>query len=192
MFILGITGPSGAGKGTACEILKEYGFCHIDTDRIVPQIYPLALSELKKVFGEQVVENGIVNKKELAKAAFSSPEATDKLNSILHPLVMDKVLELIKIAEKDGFQGVTVDGAALHEAHAETICDKILCIISPKEERLNRVIRRDLISKEAAILRLKAQKPDEYYITNSDAVIENRTPEQLKCELITLLKEWQE
>lgn len=191
MFVLGITGPSGAGKGTACEILKEYGYYHIDTDRLVPEVYPSALSELKNAFGEQVVENGVVNKRELAKAAFSSPEATNRLNSILHPLVMNKVSELIKKAEMDGFRGVTVDGAALHEAHAEQICDKIICIISSKGERLNRVIQRDSISKEAATMRFEAQKSDEYYTSNSDAVIENRTLEQLKRELITILKEWQ-
>ncbi len=192
MFVLGITGPSGAGKGTACEILKEYGYYHIDTDRLVPEIYPDALAELKEAFGDQIEENGVVNKKELAKAAFSSPEATNRLNSILHPLVMNKVSELIKNAETDGFRGVTVDGAALHEAHAETICDKILCIISPKDERLDRVIRRDSITKEAAVMRFEAQKSDEYYTNNSDAVIENRTLEQLKRELITLLKEWKQ
>lgn len=192
MLILGITGPSGAGKGTACEMLKKIGYCHIDTDRLVPEIYPKALPELVKTFGSQVVENGIVNKKELAKAAFASEEGTNALNSILHPLVMNQVSVLIEKAKKDGFRGVTVDGAALHEAHAEQICDKILCILSPREERLERVIRRDSISPEAATLRFEAQKSDEYYKTKSDAVIENRTVEQLQRDLILLIKEWEQ
>ena len=190
MFVLGITGPSGAGKGTACEILKELGFYHIDTDRLVPEIYPKALPELISAFGAQISENGTVNKKELAKAAFASKEATETLNSILHPLVMARVSELIKTANTEGFFGVTVDGAALHEAHAEEICDKILCIVAPRSDRLQRVIQRDHISEETANFRFDAQKTDEYYKNNSDAVIENCTVEQLKNDLVIIVEEW--
>lgn len=190
MFVLGITGPSGAGKGTACKILQELGFYHIDTDLLVPGIYPKAIPALINTFGLQVAEQGKVNKKELAKAAFSSQEATAALNSILHPLIMDEVIEEINTAENNGFSCVTVDGAALHEASAERVCDKILCILAPKEQRLSRVIKRDSITEEAAILRFEAQKPDDYYASGSDAVIVNRTIEQLKCDLNDLIEEW--
>ena len=192
MFVLGVTGPSGAGKGTVCEILKEHGYYHIDTDRLVPGVYPQALPELIAAFGPQVATDGNINKKVLAKVAFASPEATNKLNSILHPLIMKRVEELIHQAEREGFRAVAVDGAALLEAHGERVCDKILCVISPKRERLRRVIQRDSISEDLALNRFEAQKPDEYYTANSDAVIENRTLEQLKRELITLLKEWKQ
>ncbi len=191
MFVLGITGPSGAGKGTASEILKNFGFYHIDTDRLVPGLYPKALPELIKAFGPQVAVDGVINKRELAKAAFASPDATRTLNSILHPLVMNKVEELIKDAEQSGFSCVTVDGAALHEAHAERVCDKILCILAPRDDRLKRVVQRDSIPVEAASLRFQAQKSDDYYAANSVAVIENRTMEQLQRELIALIKEWE-
>ncbi len=191
MFILGITGPSGAGKGTASEFLKEIGYYHIDTDRIVPEVYPQALPKLISTFGPQVEQDGAVNKRELAKAAFSSPGATEQLNSIIHPLVMSKVSEGIQDAQSQGFRGVVVDGAALHEANASTVCDKILCILAPMEQRLERVVERDQISAKAATLRFKAQKSDDYYISKSDATIVNRSKEQLKQELITLIKEWE-
>lgn len=191
MFVLGITGPSGAGKGTASEILKKYGFYHIDTDRLVPEIYPAALPQLIGRFGPQIAENGTVVKKELAKAAFSSPEATAALNGILHPMIMARVEELIREAEAKGYAGVSVDGAALHEAHAERVCDKILCILAPREERLHRVVLRDGIPQNAAKMRFEAQKSDEYYASQSDAVIVNRTVEQLEKELKALLKEWE-
>ncbi len=190
MFVLGITGPSGAGKGTACRILSEYGFYHIDTDRLVPDLYPQALPHLVEAFGPQIAENGQVNKKKLAMAAFASAEATNLLNSILHPLVMGKVSELIQKAEKEGYFGVTVDGAALHEAKAETVCDKMICILAPKETRLERVISRDGISEDAAKLRFQAQKSDVYYAAGTDAVIVNCTVEQLKCDLLSTIKEW--
>ncbi|MBO5247888.1 MAG: dephospho-CoA kinase [Clostridia bacterium] len=191
MFILGVTGPSGAGKGTACKILSTMGFYHIDTDSIVPLIYPKALPQLIEAFGPQVAKNGTVDKKALANAAFSSSDATNTLNSIVHPLIMGEVSRRIREAEKEGFQRVTVDGAALHEANAEKICDKILCILAPKEDRLIRVIDRDGISRQSATVRFNAQKDDNYYKANSDAIILNCTVEQLQRDLIALIKEWE-
>jgi dephospho-CoA kinase len=190
MFVLGVTGPSGAGKGTACALLKELGFYHIDTDRLVPQVYPIAAEKLVAAFGPEVLRDGMVDRKVLAQRAFASPESTMRLNSIMHPLVMKRVSDLICSAEAEGYFGVAVDGAALHEAHAETICDKILCILSPRETRLERVVRRDGIPLQSASLRFSAQKSDAYYAENSDAVIENRTLEQLKEELFQKIKEW--
>lgn len=191
MFVLGVTGPSGAGKGTACGFLKELGFYHIDTDRLVPLVYPKALPALCDAFGTQIAPDGVINKAELAKAAFSSPEKTALLNSIMHPLIMDEVQNRIRLAENEGYSRVTVDGAALHEAHAEEICDKLICILAPKEQRMDRIILRDSISKQAAGLRIEAQKEDSYYAKNTDAVLVNHSVEQLKTELFSLIKEWQ-
>ena len=190
MFVLGITGPSGAGKGTASRILEDLGFYHIDTDRLVPGLYPKALPTLVRAFGPQIEENGQINKKALARAAFSSPEATEKLNSIIHPLVMHEVTELIRWAAQNGYNAATVDGAALHEAHAETVCDKIICILADKNERLNRVMKRDSIPVETANLRFQAQKSDDYYAKKSDAVIINGTIDQLQRDLFAIIKEW--
>lgn len=190
MFVLGVTGPSGAGKGTVCGILKEFGFYHIDTDRLVPGIYPDAIPQLIEAFGEDVVKGGVVDKRALAAAAFSSEENTETLNRIIHPLVMNAVAKQIESAKDLGFDRVAVDGAALHEAHAEEICDKMLCILAPKELRKQRVMERDNIGSDAADLRLSAQKPDEFYAKNTDAVIVNDNRDNLKSKLFQLIKEW--
>lgn len=190
MFVLGVTGPSGAGKGTVCGILKEFGFYHIDTDRLVPGVYPDAIPQLIEAFGEDVVKGGVVDKRALAAAAFSSEENTETLNRIIHPLVMNAVAKQIEAAKDLGFDRVAVDGAALHEAHAEEICDKMLCILAPKELRKQRVMERDNIGSDAADLRLSAQKPDEFYAKNTDAVIVNDNRDNLKSKLFQLIKEW--
>lgn len=190
MFVLGVTGPSGAGKGTVCGILKEFGFYHIDTDRLVPGVYPDAIPQLIEAFGEDVVKGGVVDKRALAAAAFSSEENTETLNRIIHPLVMNAVTKQIEAAKDLGFDRVAVDGAALHEAHAEEICDKMLCILAPKELRKQRVMERDNIGSDAADLRLSAQKPDDFYAKNTDAVIVNDNRDNLKAKLFQLIKEW--
>lgn len=189
MFVLGITGPSGAGKGTACKILESKGFYHIDTDCLVPDLYSVALPKLVEAFGPQIQENGIVNRKQLGAVAFSSSENTERLNSILHPLVMKKVSELISEAKRKGFTRVAVDGAALHEAHGETVCDEILCILAPRETRLERILARDGVTEELALLRLNAQKSDEYYRERSDRTIVNQNLVQLETDLNDYVKE---
>ena len=190
MFVLGVTGPTGAGKGTACAYLAERGFFHIDTDRLVPSVYPQALPELIEAFGPQIASNGTVDRKELAKAAFSSLENTEKLNRIMHPRIMAEVARQIESAAKSGFTRVAVDGAALYEAKAEETCDKILCILAPKEERRMRIVTRDRISEDRADLRIEAQKSDEYYTSKADGVIINQSKEELKTDLDHILKEW--
>ncbi|MBQ5820330.1 MAG: dephospho-CoA kinase [Clostridia bacterium] len=190
MFVLGVTGPSGAGKGTVCGILKDFGFYHIDTDRLVPGVYPEAIPQLIEAFGVDVVKDGSVDKRALAAAAFSSEENTEKLNQIIHPLVMRAVAQQIETAKELGFDRVTVDGAALHEAHAETICDRMLCVLAPRNLRKQRVMERDSISSDAADLRLSAQKPDDFYTNNTDAVIINDDRDNLKSKLFQLIKEW--
>ena len=190
MFVLGVTGPSGAGKSTVCKILENYGFFHIDTDRLAPAVYPVAIPKLTETFGPRVAENGTVNRKELAKAAFASPEATAKLNGIMHPLIMDEVSRLIENAAKDGYRRVAVDGAGLHEAHAERICDKMICILAPRSDRKDRILTRDNISEQAADLRMNAQKDDSYYSANTDAVLVNLSVAQIEEKLKQLIKEW--
>ena len=190
MFVLGVTGPTGAGKGTACSYLAERGFFHIDTDRLAAVVYPKAVSELIETFGPQVAKNGEVDRKELAKAAFSSSENTAKLNSIMHPKIMEEVARRIESSAEKGFSCVAVDGAALYEAHAEKICHKILCILAPKGARRERIVQRDRIPADQADLRIRAQKEDEYYASKADGVIINQSVEQLKADLDQKLKEW--
>lgn len=190
MFILGVTGPSGAGKGTVCEILKRYGFYHIDTDRLVPLAYEEAYDELLSAFGSGIFSDGKVNKKELAKAAFSSREKTDLLNSILHPRIMNQVRKEISEAEKDGFCAVAIDGAALIEANAQMLCDRMLCVLAPEEERISRVTARDSISEEAARQRFSAQKDDVYYSSHCGDTVINQDRNQLEHDLEQRIREW--
>jgi len=191
MFVIGVTGPTGAGKSTVCRILEKYGFCHIDTDRLVSDVYPTALPMLKEAFGEEIAEGETVNRKALAQAAFATPEATEKLNAIMHPMIMEEVSRLIRKAEAEGYRGATVDGVALHEAHAEQVCHRMICILAPRQERFDRILNRDQITSQAAELRLNAQKDDAYFAANTDAVLINTSVVEIEEKLLQLIKEWE-
>ena len=190
MFVIGVTGPSGAGKGTVCAMLQSRGFYHIDCDRLVPSVYGQILPELSAAFGKRVIKNGAVDKKRLARAAFSSPENTEKLNRIVHPAVVRGIEREIQAADAAGYRGAAVDGAALFEAQAERLCDKVLCVLAPAEVRLQRILNRDKITADAAKLRMNAQKEDGYYSSRADAVIINQNAAETERQLETILKEW--
>lgn len=192
MYIIGLTGPSGAGKGTVAEMFEEYGFYHIDTDRISHDILPDALPELTSEFGMVILNNdGSVNRQKLADYAFKDDESTEKLNFIMHKKIMQKVSELIDVFEKRGGKFVIIDGAALFEAGAEKLCDKIVSVISSEKTRLKRIILRDGISENQALSRFSRQKSLEYFMEKSDYIIENNESddyETLKNKVYSLLK----
>ena len=75
MFTIGLTGQTGAGKSTFAIYLKKYGFVHIDTDAISREVTDEQLPKLVGRFGNGILtENGTLNRKVLAKKAFSSEE----------------------------------------------------------------------------------------------------------------------
>ena len=183
-MILGVTGPSGAGKGTVSKFLEAYGFFHIDTDLLVPDLYPKVLPELICTFGPEIVsEDGNISKPKLAAKVFSNPEALQALNSILHPKVMERVKEIICTQQREGTEHFCVDGAALFEAHGEEYCDKMLCVLAPTKDRILRIMQRDGISMERAVERVNGQKEDSFYTERADFVIQNTDLNLLKKEI---------
>lgn len=168
-FTIGLTGPTGAGKGYVCRYLKTLGFHILDSDEYVKKIYadnPNLLKKLAEEFGQDILVNGVLDRKALAKAAFSSRENTDKLNRIVHP-------EVIALCEKNA-EGLTVlDAPQLFEAKAQDKCYKIITVTAPAETRIKRIIQRDGLTEEQALERINAQFDEEYYVNHSDFVIKN-------------------
>lgn len=168
-FFIGLTGPTGAGKGYVSSRLAEMGFNILDTDKYVKKIYdnnPGILNRLAAEFGNDIIINGELDRKKLAQIAFSSKENTKRLNSIVHP-------EVISLCERDAKPLAVLDAPQLFEAGAADKCYKIISVIADYETRLRRITERDKITQEQAVSRMNAQFDESYYINNSDFVIYN-------------------
>ena len=75
-------------------------------------------------------------------------------------------------------QGLTVlDAPQLFEAGLEDDCYKVIAVLADKETRINRIMKRDNIDREAALLRISAQYDDDFFIDNCDYVIYNNDGE---------------
>lgn len=187
MRIFGLTGKTGAGKSTVALMLKEKGFFIIDGDVVAREIVlpgAPALVKLSKTFGKEIIlADGSLDRKELAKRAFSTPENTALLNEITHPFIKSRFEELIKKAENDGFGKVVIDAAALLESDCKELCQKIIVVHAPSDIRLERILQRDGITKEQALIRMNGQKDDEYYLSQADYVIRNYGTFDLEKEI---------
>lgn len=188
MKIYGLTGKTGAGKSTVAEKLRDLGFCVIDGDIIARSITEKgkpAITLLANEFGCDIIEDdGSLNRKLLAARAFKDRENTAKLNSITHPIIKAEFEEELKKAESEGFSFAVIDAAALLESSCKDLCEKIIVVTAPEEIRLERILKRDGITKEQALTRMNAQFPDEYYNEKADILIKNYPPFESETEVI--------
>jgi dephospho-CoA kinase len=168
-IIIGLTGPTGAGKSTVASAFEKVGCAIIDADRIAREVvtYPNCIAELKTEYGDDIVdENGGLYRRLLAQRAFSSPQNAARLNEITHPKIMDEVIRRIAFFQQSGAVGVKaiiLDAALLFESGADQLCTTTIAVTAPFEVRLNRIMKRDSISLELAKARMGAQHDSAYY-----------------------------
>lgn len=192
--IIGLTGQSGAGKSTVAGFLEQNGFKVINADLLVRKIYNSSspcLKTIASVFGEDIItENGTPDRKLLAKRAFSSKQNIALLSSIVHPFVTAELFAEIKKSAVNGATTVVYDAPQLFESNADVICDEIISVTAEKSVRLERICKRDNISKENALMRMNAQLDEEFFRENSDYIIENNSDiSSLNIQLEGLIKQ---
>ena len=188
MKIIGLTGQTGAGKSTVAKALEKSGYYHIDADRVARDVINAdkgVIAALSREFGADIVlPDGTVDRKLLAKRAFSSKQNTERLSETTHPAVVEYIKGIISKKEKENIPGVTVDAIGLFESGLAEICDTNVCVVAPEEIRLDRIIKRDKISLESARQRISAQKGEDFFLANADRVVKNYAPyglsEQIK------------
>lgn len=181
-MILGITGSSGAGKSTVCEILeRKYSSQTINADKIAKQLSKQGTSYLQEIvqnFGNDILlKNGELDRRKLANIIYSNSSKRDELNNITFKYIKDEIKE--QIAKSDN-NIIAIDAPLLLEANLQEICDKTIAVISKDRNlQIKRIIKRDNIDKEHAIARLNAQHPNEFYIKKCDnTLINDETLEQ--------------
>ena len=191
MKIIGLTGPTGAGKSNLTETAQNLGFKVIDCDRVARKAVEKeseGLKALVKVFGADILlENGELNRKALARKAFVTTEQTETLNKTLFPFITELV-------EKEfDSELILLDAPTLIESGLNKKCDKVIGIWADPEIRLQRICERDGLSLEDAKIRLNAGKDESFYKENTDILIYNNgeIPEFRKeiSEILTEIKE---
>lgn len=169
--VIGLTGPTGAGKSSVWPIARELGFKIVDCDflaRVAVEKESNGLKSLCEVFGNGILlPDGSLNRKALAEIAFSSHEKTELLNETLLP-------HIVSLVEREiDADYVLLDAPTLFESGIQNRCDKTVAVLSDDAFRIKRIMRRDNIDADAARLRMSAGKGDEFYLKNADMVFYN-------------------
>ena len=196
MVIIGITGPSGAGKGAVSEYLKAtHGFSVIDADCVYHEIISKpsnCVTELTENFGKEVLNvNGGIDRKALSKKVFGEENKKKLLllNKITHKYVALEINRLLNAFSEDGVKVCVIDAPLLIESGINKICDRVIAVIAHKELRALRIAIRDGIDKESALLRINSQKPDSFYSENCDFLLSNNLPlKDLGCLVDSYLR----
>jgi dephospho-CoA kinase len=177
MTVIGITGPSGAGKGAVSALLQtKYGFIIIDADSIYHSLVSApspCLNEIRQSFGDEVIAyNGALDRKALGQIVFGDEDKLLLLNSITHKYVAEKIIDEIGHC-RSRETCCAVDAPLLLEAGLDKHCDFTIAVLADKQTRVQRIISRDNISPEKAEARISSQKNDEFYSLGTDYIIRN-------------------
>ena len=154
--LIGLTGKTGSGKSSASKIFESLGAFVIDCDSIAHRALfeKEIIQKLKSFFPKEVFEGETVNRAALGKIVFSDKAKLKELNSIVHPWITSEVL---KLAENSNADIVIIDGSELEASGIDEKCAHIIVVEAEESVRLKRIIARDNISREDALLRINAQ-----------------------------------
>lgn len=186
--IIGLTGGIGSGKTTIANHFISLGipvYIADEAGRKIMQSQEI-LDRIKERFGDSVFEKELLNRAKLAEIVFNNPEKLKQLNAIIHPAV--KVDFKKWLEEHQEFPLVIYEAAILFESGNYKNFDFIITVTAPLETRIERVIKRDKVSREQVLKRINAQWTDEQRISKSDFVIENLDQETVKEEIEKILK----
>lgn len=174
--------------------MESLGCSVIDADEIARKIwdtYPECLENLLAEFGNDIrTQDGSINRKLLAKRAFTSRDKTKKLSEITHPFIMKELTKKLYLLKKEDKKIIILDVPLLFEIGADKMCDAIILVKSDESIRTKRIMQRDNIDKAMAELRIFAQKSFDSNESYADYIIDcsNSDKKKLYNNVNNLLK----
>lgn len=176
--VIGLTGQTGAGKSTVAEYARELSCEIISADKVAREALQKGSSVLKtlaELFGCDIIDSdGECVRSLLAQRAFSSRENTELLNRTTHPWIIRRTKEYIDMIPQGRL--IVFDAPQLFESGAQTLCESVIAVVAPAATRLDRIMKRDGISRDAALLRINAQHGEDYYTSRADYIIDGSKP----------------
>ena len=170
-MIIGITGGSGSGKSTLLQVLEDAGAVILDCDAIYHELLQTDTAMLCAIENRfpGVTVQGKLDRKKLGAIVFADAQALRDLNDITHTHVKKQVLSLLPPPPALA----AIDAIELFDGGLAVLCDATVAIVAREEDRIRRLTARDGISREQAILRIRAQKPEDYFRNKCDFILEN-------------------
>jgi len=189
MIKVGITGGIGSGKSTVCRMFSTLGIPVFEADVVAKQIQnndPDIRRQLINLFGTEVyLADHTVDRKYLASIVFNNPYLLQQLNAIIHPAVRE---EFNNWCNQQQTAYVLLEAAILFESGLYKQMDKSIAVITDEAERVERVMKRDNISQELVMQRIRNQWTDEQKIELADFVIHNNNNQLIIPQVLEIDK----
>lgn len=177
MFVIGLTGGIGTGKTEICRILGDLGAYVIDADRIVHEAYRnnnKIRTALVEEFGVEIVSSdGGIDRVHLSSIVFEDYSALRRLNTIVHPLVLEEVQSQLHKLRFAGTEVVVAEVPLLVEAGWNSIFDEIWVVVVDEETAIRRIGERSGLSFPKIRARINSQTDDGARLSIADVVIDN-------------------
>ncbi|WP_457615623.1 dephospho-CoA kinase [Lutibacter sp.] len=186
MKIVGLTGGIGSGKTTVLKMFQQLGASVYIADAEAKKLMHTnkkLMQEITDLFGKEAYINNKLNKQYIANVVFNNKEKLEELNKLVHPKVREHFFEFVKNSNSSI---VIYEAAILFESKSNTFCDFVITVVSNNEERVKRIIKRDGLTKQQVLDRMKNQTTDEYKIKKSNFVIKNDSLDNTKNQVLTI------
>ncbi len=177
-YVIGITGGIACGKTNLTDELKRQGANVIDADEVSRALTAPggeALGAIRLAFGDRVFRGAELDRRALGELVFTDGTQKKRLEDILHPMILSRILRLLESARGIVF----LSAPLLFECGYEKYCDETWCAYIPEEEQKRRLILRDRLTEEEALSRIRSQWPAIRKAALADVVIPTSgTPEE--------------
>jgi dephospho-CoA kinase len=170
---LGVTGGIGSGKTSVCRVFNTLGIPVFSADpeaRRIMEADPSVIEGINALAGRDLYQAGTLDTMVLAKIIFNDPEKLKKVNSLVHPVVFRAFTDWVK---DQSAPYVIMEAAILFESGGNELVDKVLSVLAPEKERVERVMHRNMLSRDQVMERMRNQISDEKRIELSDYLIFN-------------------
>lgn len=175
MLKVGLTGSIAVGKTFVDNVFRELGVPVLDADQVARDVVEPGTVGLQRVveeFGDSVVQGGKLDRARLGSIVFNDEEKRLKLNSIIHPLVFEAQDAWLKQRETERARVAIVDAALMIESGGYKRFDKLIVVWCERDLQLQRLMRRDGLSREDAERRIASQMPQDKKKSYADHLID--------------------
>ncbi len=186
MIIIGLTGGIGSGKSTVLKLFQELGMAtyvaDIEAKKLMNSDSEL-IGEVTKLLGGKSYINSRLNTEYISSIVFNDKVKLHALNALVHPKVHE---HFKKFKDRETAKFVVYEAAILFESGGDSLCDFIVVVTADIEDKINRVMLRDGVSKKEVLERMDHQLSDDLKIRKADFVVRNGRLEQTKIQVATI------
>lgn len=180
VFRLGLTGGIGSGKSTVATLLAQFGAAVLDADAISRSLtapHGLAIGPILHMFGaEFITPAGALDRERMRALVFGDPDAKQRLEAIIHPLVGQETNRQALAAQESGTHCLVFDVPLLVESgHWRQKVNQVLVVDCLPETQITRVIARNALNREAVVAIMAGQASRKARLQAADIVIFNDT-----------------